>query len=698
MAVYRNILLADNPVLYYRLGEHYNGTVARDESSGWYDGTYTGGYTQNETGLVFNDPGLSVLFNGSSGYVAVPAGFSAAGFTSLSIEGVFKPTTAVQASSPALIANDTPSTTNKGFAVYLNSTGTALVFRLGNGSTFATCTCTYTLTDGVPYHFAAVYNGTTMTLYIKNLSTGATATGTQSLSGTIGTSTHPVNLAHNPAGTDYFNGYLQDFAIYRNTALSSTKVATRQAAAYNGSGVGPYSVTIGRGIPVTNVAGTLSADNMIGQRGQASLTVKIDGTSTYYQQYQPVDFYDGSGVRYFQGFIAAPVETKPGYQSSLINTMTITDNHFLADKRVVFDSGTTLAKVYTGKGFDYILQDLYNNILSAEGVTIGSFGNGLSPSTTLSPSTSLAPAGPYSVIPLASFNYATMAQVCDALVKAASASGVQFYWFIDQNKQFWFQPYNTTIGPTVDGTKIDRVRKPPRVTRAQPLYRNTQYVAGGTSPVGPYFLYFSGGANNWICNWPLAQAPQIWLNGNVASVGILGASSGKQFYYSVGSPTITPDPTNNTVSTDTIEVEYYGQFPNTFSQTNSTEVTNQRAIDGTSGIIESVLKDTQITSSVNGFSEASQLLTEYCLRGKKFEFTTQESDFAIGQLITVNYSPLGFSGTTMLVAGVHVDDSDGLNIWFTITAVVGPYDTTWAQFFGKVLQQTEQSSSINVGV
>lgn len=58
---------------YWKLGET-SGTNADDSSTTNADGTYTGGFTLNQTGI--GDGSGSVLLNGSTGYIALPAAAS----------------------------------------------------------------------------------------------------------------------------------------------------------------------------------------------------------------------------------------------------------------------------------------------------------------------------------------------------------------------------------------------------------------------------------------------------------------------------------------------------------------------------------------------------------------------------------------------------------------------------------------------
>lgn len=66
---YRDAVLADNPVGYWRLQEA-SGTTASDTSTSGIDGTYLGGFTLDQAG-PFGFGHKAVSFNGTSGYVNV---------------------------------------------------------------------------------------------------------------------------------------------------------------------------------------------------------------------------------------------------------------------------------------------------------------------------------------------------------------------------------------------------------------------------------------------------------------------------------------------------------------------------------------------------------------------------------------------------------------------------------------------------
>ncbi len=145
---------------------------------------------------------------------------------------------------------------------------------------------------------------------------------------------------------------------------------------------------------------------------------------------------------------------------------------------------------------------------------------------------------------------------------------------------------------------------------------------------------------------------------------------------------------------------YSGQSSAVFNNQHVDQVLYMAGIDGTSGIVEAVITDPTINSFAQGQSVVGQALTRYCTQGALFTFATLQTGFAPGQLIAVSYAPFGFAGTQMLVDEVAFSDQqDGFNLWYTITAVMGPYDTNWTDFFGNIINPgLGIAQSINIGV
>lgn len=484
-----------------------------------------------------------------------------------------------------------------------------------------------------------------------------------------------------------------EVAIY-NYKLSAIQVITHYKVGTGQSVSSGYTVTIG-GQFVFVEAGTLTVDNTIGKRSQASFTVKHD-IYTHFQEYQQCSIYDQTGTLVFSGYLTQPKEQYHGYAGNnyLISTIQCIDQHWLADKRLV-------AATYVNKTVGYIAQDIMNNILAQEGVTRGQIYDGLTPSTTLYPATTLYPGGNVGLIPQATFYYCKVSDALDALVKQASSAGVPYYWMIDQNKNLWVVPYTAVVNSTIiDGTQIDGINNAATVTRSNPSYRNTEYMLGGVAQTVTQNVTIVGDGNkrDFPLGYALASAPTIVISGVTQTVGLKG-TTGSQWYWAQGDNIITQD-TGQTILANgaTGNVSYTGQYPNTSIISNAAQISYQASLDGTTGIVEVADTDTSLTTASNAFTEASALLQRYGMQGVLLQFTTRQTGFAPGQLVTVNLPMHSLNNVQMLIEEVSASDQvDGLNIWFTVKAIIGAYDVTWQDFFSKLLAQQTPANSINIG-
>jgi hypothetical protein len=71
---YSDVILADNPVGYWRLGESPGQTTAVDASPFGRNGTYVGNVTRGVPGAIVSSTDTAARFDGATGYVAIPGG------------------------------------------------------------------------------------------------------------------------------------------------------------------------------------------------------------------------------------------------------------------------------------------------------------------------------------------------------------------------------------------------------------------------------------------------------------------------------------------------------------------------------------------------------------------------------------------------------------------------------------------------
>jgi hypothetical protein len=443
------------------------------------------------------------------------------------------------------------------------------------------------------------------------------------------------------------------------------------------------------GVPYSIEAGSFSVESAIGRYSTASFTIKTE-TATYFPEDSQVAIYDGNSTGVFAGYLTTPKYGKPGFADELYHPLSARDKHWLAIKRRIAASFTG----YTGAA---IARYLYDNVLKYEGVMIGQIYDDHTISDTRYCSDTLLCGEAIGVIPSIAFDYSTIAEDFDEIVKNISSSGVPFYWQIDYKAQLWLVPYTAIVNSVViDGTTVDEVVNPPTVTRSNPKYRNNQIMTGGTIETDAQNETRKGDSNtqSWPMSYALAHVPIITVNSTAKTVGIRGLDSGKDFYWSKGEFEITQDSgATKLTSSDTLAVSYIGQYKNTAIISNDAQIALQASIDGSSGIVDEK-EDIALTTLEAQLQVGGSRLTRYAVQSPlTFEFTTRDTRYAPGQLATVDL-PDWSLGESMLIESMTTSDSnDGLNIYYQIKAISGPSDGSWVQFWGEITRLGGVSSS-----
>jgi len=109
--------------------------------------------------------------------------------------------------------------------------------------------------------------------------------------------------------------------------------------------------------------------------------------------------------------------------------------------------------------------------------------------------------------------------------------------------------------------------------------------------------------------------------------------------------------------------------------------------------------DATITTLTDGYNKASYLLTRYGQQGIQLQYMTLSTGLLAGQLVTHDLPAFGINMLDMLIENVVASDQvDNANIWYQVTAIVGPYDVTWSDFFKTLIAPAQSSTNISVGV
>ncbi len=216
-AGYREAVLADTPVGYWRLGET-SGSVAADEK-GLNPGSYKNGALLGQASLLPADSAnRSVRFDGTNDYVNIPSSSSLSPTAKVSVEAWIKPNALPTTGNFASVAS-------KAEAYSLQFNGPKLEFTIMQSKVRRRLQAPAgAIAVGQAYHVLGTYDGTTQRLYVNG-----TEVASAPLAGAITANSQGLNIASWNSGSEPFNGTIDDVAVYTG-ALSAAQAKTHYEA------------------------------------------------------------------------------------------------------------------------------------------------------------------------------------------------------------------------------------------------------------------------------------------------------------------------------------------------------------------------------------------------------------------------------------------------------------------------------------
>lgn len=245
MSEYSDVVLADSPLGYWRLGET-SGTNANDETVNNRDGTYTGAVTLNGMPLISGDTDPALVLSASGQYVNIPS-TGLIDTADFSVELWFRPVhppLSTSAFMSIISANDSSNIT---WALRWRADA-ATGDRDLDFHTRTTVSDSLQVQNVLQYgeilHIVGTWDGTTKKLYINGRLVASVA-----LSGTLnvasGHASVTVGCARNSGGTviNPCSGQYDEVAIY-GSALTAARVAAHYAAGKTPASFLPYDTEV----------------------------------------------------------------------------------------------------------------------------------------------------------------------------------------------------------------------------------------------------------------------------------------------------------------------------------------------------------------------------------------------------------------------------------------------------------------------
>lgn len=204
------------PIGYWNLSETA-GTTATDLSGNSNTGTYQSGTTLNQPGIIPTD-GKAVLFNGASGYMSTATSMNLTSSHSISVW--FKTTSATKMGIFGFENLQTGTGSTLWSSSLETETDGRLTFYFFFNNSGYTITTTGTYADGNWHHVVASIGLSGTQLWVD----GTLAAQNTSINSSFSYAGY-WRLGHNQRASAYFNGTLDNFAVYRGQ-LSASDVAS----------------------------------------------------------------------------------------------------------------------------------------------------------------------------------------------------------------------------------------------------------------------------------------------------------------------------------------------------------------------------------------------------------------------------------------------------------------------------------------
>ena len=371
---------------------------------------------------------------------------------------------------------------------------------------------------------------------------------------------------------------------------------------------------------------------LTGQPATSNVTVLLQDNPVP-QSHMKVEIWDETEtIRIFTGLISS-VDTpmfSTFYETELYSLQV---NHItsLFTRRLV-------SEAYQNKYVHEIVQDIFDNYLAEEGITVGEIEEFTRQYENY-------------IIP--------RLKISDVFSEMCNETGAIAY--IDNEKKFYF----------ITKQNFMTVETPEHITKLKMsengnAIKTVQYVSGASEKTSNQTksVVWATGQTTVELGYQVAEEPSATINGNPATFGIQGIDdddTSKTFLWRFDKNAITlnPNATTKPTASDIVVILFKGFYQIEVDSTNESLKNQIAAISGTSGKIESVVIDTNIKNTQDGQNVAEGLLTENSERDKTITLTCH--DLEATELMNVwlfDNTDIGIDGQFVVVERTIEDFND----------------------------------------
>jgi len=141
-------------------------------------------------------------------------------------------------------------------------------------------------------------------------------------------------------------------------------------------------------------------------------------------------------------------------------------------------------------------------------------------------------------------------------------------------------------------------------------------------------------------------------------------------------------------TSDTLTIEYQGYYPIIIVAENPGEIEARKTIEGGSGIYENVAYESNLDTQESSLQYTEGLLEKYGFIPDIVTFNTYNHGLKAGQLIPIQNTKHGLTGT-YLIESVTCRDDDGLTL-YTIKCLDGASVGGWERFYMELIKSSKK--------